>query len=784
MDPISPVRMRPHTKRIALLVVAVCLCLVAGGAAQQDETNNTTASPVATTPAGESNVTDLTNEGAPQATTFRDNETVTKFGNVSGFTPDVGLDPVAENFTTAPMMATTAPGDDSGRLFVVDQIGVVKIVDTNGTVADEPFLDLQDKLADLDPTYDERGLLSIAFHPEFQQNGKIYAFYSAPLREGAPDGWSCTNHISEFTVEEDNTDKVNVSSEKILMYIDKSYENHNGGVLAFSPDDGYLYVSVGDIGRANDVGDAHNPQIGNGQDLTDINGKILRIDIDDGNQTAAETNQTNQTTVNETEVVEDFRGYFQPVNPTWTTTEGQYYSIPSDNPFATDKPPVLEIYSYKDVLPEIYAYGFRNPAYMSFDPGGKHALIVSMAGQDLFESVLDIVKGGNYGWNIREGTHCFNPDDAFDPPKTCNTTGYQGEPLIGPVVEYGHDIGNVIVGGEIYRGKDLSNFTGRYVFGSWSAPDDYVTPNGSLFVATPPSSWDEQEPPASPEELTPEDNAMWTLQELKVDGAPGKEDGRIDLFVRSISRDSNNEIYLLTNTVGGPNSSTETGSLWKFVPPASENKTTTTAENKTTSATENKTTNTTENKTGVVEMEATPSTTSTSGGTLDRGQINQILGLLQPPAKDQTIWSLLQATETAIPFEETPLFGNFTIFTSILQSTGTASTLEAQGPYTVFAPTDGAFSDLAPDEQDALISDNHSRTINRTAVALNHIVSGSYNETTLREATSLTTLAGDSLNVSVAEGEIQVENATIIFPELNAANGVIQSIDRVLIPTS
>ncbi len=741
--------MKPHTQRMAFLAIAVCICLIGGVAAQQGGASNTTASPNATTPAGGVNASDLTNADAPQAVKFTNNTTVTTFGNVSGFTPEVSLELVVNNFTTAPMMVVAAPGDDSGRLYVVDQIGVVKILEADGSIADEPFLDLRDNLADLDPTYDERGLLSITFHPDFQQNGKVYAFYSAPLREGAPDGWSCTNHISEFTVDEGNPDAVNLSSEKILMYIDKSYENHNGGILTFSPADGYLYISIGDIGKGNDVGDAHNPLIGNAQDLTEIYGKVLRIDVSGGNQTPMET----PPAVNETGVTEDFRGYFQPTNPTWTTTEGRFYSVPEDNPFATEKPPILDTYAYEEIPPEIYAYGFRNPAFMSFDSGGKNALLISMAGQDLFESVLDIVKGGNYGWNIREGTHCFDANNSLTPPETCNATGYQGEPLIGPVVEYGHDVGNVIVGGEVYRGTELPDFTGKYVFGSWSSPDNYVTPNGILFVATPPDDW-ESKIPSTAEDLTREDNAMWTLQELKVIGAPGQEDGRLDQFVRSINRDNDNEIYLLTNTVGGPNSSTQTGSLWKFVP--SQNAA---AGNATTTAGEG----------------ATPS--STSAETPDRGRISQIWGLFQPPAQSWTLRELLQQTETAIPFEETPAYGRFTTFIELLQATGTDQILDEQGPCTVFAPTDGAFAEDLPDGLSVLPG-----TVNRTAIALNHIVSGLHTTDTLRNTTTLVTLAGGDLTVNSTKDEIRIGNATIIIPDLVVKNGALQGIDRVLLP--
>ena len=476
-------------------------------------------------------------------------------------------------------------------------------------------------------------------------------------------------------------------------------------------------------------------------------------------------------------MTKDFRGFFQPVNPTWTTAAGRLYSIPPDNPFATDKPPILKTYAYKEIPPEIYAYGFRNPAYMAFDSGGKHALIISMAGQDLFESVLDVVNGGNYGWNIREGTHCFDANNSLQPPATCNRTGYQGEPLIGPVVEYGHDVGNVIVGGEIYRGKDLPDFAGRYVFGSWSSPNNYVTPNGILFVATPPDGWEEKIP-TSAKELTPEDNAMWTLQELKVTGPPSNETGRLNEFVRSISRDNDNEIYLLTNTIGGPNSSTQTGNLWKFVPSqgAAAGNATTTAGNATTTAGNATTTNTT------AGAGATPS--SSLAVTPDHGQVSQIWDLLEPPAGDRTVWELLQATETAIPFEETPVYGNFTIFIDLLQTTGVNQVLQGNDSYTVFAPTDGAFVELPPDDMNALTktTGNQSGAINRTAVALNHIVPGSYTESALRNETTLVTLAGSNLTVNATGNETRVGNATIIIPDLVAKNGAIQGINRVLLP--
>ena len=453
------------TKVTLVIASLLVLALIAGAGAQvgvsntsgtNESSNQTTGSMQNVT----GNATDLTNAASTFAATFENNASRTNLAPIPSFTADIGLELIGENFT-APMMVTS-PDDGTGRLFVVDQIGVAKIVDVNGTELPEPFLDLRDNLVKLDPTYDERGLLSIAFHPNYRNNGKVYAFYSAPLRSEAPEGWSCTNHISEFQVDPDNPNTVNMSSEKVLMYIDKPYENHNGGVLAFGPADGYLYISVGDGGKANDVGNGHTPGIGNAQDLTKIYGKILRIDVDSTatGVTIVQQNQTeNQTggaSANRTE---------NPPEPTWTTSAGSLYGIPPDNPFAENQPEILDSYAYKTVPQEIYAYGFRNPAYMAFDASDGNALYVAMAGQNLFESVLIVLNGGNYGWNIREGTHCFDPNAPTAPGESCNSTGLLGEPLIGPIFEGGHDLGIVIVGGDVYRGNTVVGLQGRYIFG-------------------------------------------------------------------------------------------------------------------------------------------------------------------------------------------------------------------------------------------------------------------------------------------------------------------------------
>jgi glucose/arabinose dehydrogenase/plastocyanin len=455
---------------------------------------------------------DLTNQNSPLAAAFTTYPSVTKLGKD---TQPVGLRFIAGGFT-APMVVAD-PHDGSGRLFMVDQTGYVKIFYMNGTVLDQPFLDVRDRLVTINPTYDERGLLSLAFHPQFASNGRVFAYYSAPLRAGADLNWSCTNRLSEFHVSATDPDRVDMATEKILLQVDKPYQNHNGGTLLFGPDDGYLYLPLGDGGRADDTGMGHTPGIGNGQDLTSILGKVIRIDVD-------------------------------------KTSPGKPYAIPPDNPFLSDPA----------VLPEIYAYGFRNPAYATFDSGGSHRMFIAMAGQRLFESALIIYKGGNYPWNIREGTHCFNPlDDSAPPVGSCPTTGYSGQPLIGPVAELGHDVGNTIVGGVVYRGTLMPSLEGTYMYGTWS-DESRTAGNGTVLVSKPPAGLDPAALPDDAGSLTPEKNAMWTTRIMSV---ANNQNGRINAFVRGLSEDNNHEVLVLINQNGGPGLAPQgSGEIWQMVP--------------------------------------------------------------------------------------------------------------------------------------------------------------------------------------------------------------------------
>ncbi len=455
---------------------------------------------------------DLTNRNSPEAATFTTYPSITTLHNPQQV---IGLKMIAGGFN-APMMITS-PDDQSGRTFVVDQTGVVWVVFPNGTVSGQPFLDIRDRMVALNKAYDERGLLSIAFHPDYASNGRVFAYYSAPLRPGGPAGYSCTNRLSEFHVSATDPDKVDMSSERVILEVDKPQMNHNGGTLLFGPDDGYLYLPLGDGGAADDRGLGHNPDIGNAQDLTRILGKLIRIDVDH-------------------------------------TSPGRQYAIPADNPFLSNS----------SILPEIYAYGLRNPAFATVDSGPGHHMVIAMAGQHLFESVLVVYRGADYPWNIREGTHGFNPaNDTVPLPEPRPITGYSGQSLVGPVVELGHDLGIVVVGGTVYRGTMFPEWQGRYLFGTWS--DSFSSGNGTLLVATPVPGPQISQLPYNVEQLTPEVNSMWATSVINVVNNP---DNRLHSFVRGVFEGPDHEAYVLINYEGGPGLINGTGSLWQIVPPS------------------------------------------------------------------------------------------------------------------------------------------------------------------------------------------------------------------------
>ncbi|MFA5070825.1 MAG: PQQ-dependent sugar dehydrogenase [Candidatus Pacearchaeota archaeon] len=338
----------------------------------------------------------------------------------------ISFELIAEGFNS-PVKLVESP-DGTGRLFVVDRIGIVKIIQGNETV-EEPFLDLREKLVELKTQYDERGLLGFAFHPDFETNEKFYVYYSVPLRSEAPAGWDHTSRISEFSVSKDDSNKANIYSEKILLQFDEPQLNHNGGELIFGPDN-YLYISSGDGGNADDFGLGHS-EIGNAQDTSNLLGKILKINVNGG--------------------------------------------VAQDNPFVG-----------KDGRDEIYAYGLRNPFRMSFDEEtGK--LFVADVGQNLWEEIDIVEKGKNYGWNIKEGTYCFSHESPDESPLNCSDVGYNDEELIEPILEYNHSVGLSVIGGFVYRGTEIPELYGKYIFGDWS--DNFLIGGGKIFIAEKNNSW-------------------------------------------------------------------------------------------------------------------------------------------------------------------------------------------------------------------------------------------------------------------------------------------------------
>jgi glucose/arabinose dehydrogenase len=456
---------------------------------------------------------DLTNENSPQSASFRDGRSYTELTKTPGnSTAVVGLMPIAENLTGP--MTLLDPDDGTGRLFIADQIGVVFVRERNGTILSAPLVDVSGEMVRQNPAYDERGLLGFALHPDFKENGRLFVYYSAPLRQGAPAGWSHTNRLSEFEISGNDSNIVDAESERVLLEIDVPYRGPNGGQIRFGPD-GDLYIPTGDgesEANINPTASDEVPLVGTGQNLTNLLGKVLRIDVDN-------------------------------------TTNGKPYAVPADNPFV----------GIKNISQEIYAYGFRDPATASFDSGNGHRLFIGDPGQDLFESIDIVLKGGNYGWNIREGTHCFNPMQQDSPLSSCSTVGADGEPLIGPIIELGHDIGEAVIGGYVYRGTALPGFQGRYIFADWSTETE--ANNGTLLVATPPGTWNYTMLPSSAKELEPEDISMWSTEEVTI---ANNADGRVNANIRGFGEDANHELYIMTSQVFGP--AGKTGKVYKIIP--------------------------------------------------------------------------------------------------------------------------------------------------------------------------------------------------------------------------
>jgi glucose/arabinose dehydrogenase len=291
-----------------------------------------------------------------------------------------------------PLVLTHA-GEGSNRVFVATQHGVIHVFPNDQQASQtQIFLDLQDRVV-YDDNQNEEGFLGLTFHPRYKTNGEFFVFYTTRKPP-------LTNVLSRFRVRRDDPNRADPASEEELLRIRKPFWNHDGGTICFGPD-GYLYVAIGDGGAANDP-------FNHGQDLGKLFGKVLRLDVDHKDQ-------------------------------------GKNYAIPKDNPFV----------DRQGARPEIWAYGLRNVWRMAFDRK-TGSLWAADVGQNLYEEIDLIVRGGNYGWNVREGLHPFGDQGSGPRPD-----------LIDPIWEYHHDIGKSLTGGTVYRGGRLPELEGYYVYGDY-----------------------------------------------------------------------------------------------------------------------------------------------------------------------------------------------------------------------------------------------------------------------------------------------------------------------------
>jgi glucose/arabinose dehydrogenase len=382
----------------------------------------------------------------------------------------------------APTWGISAPGVP-GTLFVVDQAGVLWSINP-ATGAKTVFLDVSSLLVPLGiggpGTYDERGFLGIAFHPDYVTNGLLYTYTSEPVQgeDDFPPLPNLTDPLDHQSVVREwrVADPANTAQSGLaldgsreVMRIDQPQFNHNGGTMNFGPD-GMLYIALGDGGAADDQGSGHSA-IGNGQDTTVIHGNFIRV------------------------------------NPVPSGDRG--YTVPADNPFV----------ARAGFLPEIWAYGFRNPFRFSFDMRPPHTLYVGDVGQHHIEEVDIVVKGGNYGWRIKEGAFLFEPAGPDEEGFVTAFSPRRPAGLIDPIAQYDHDDGVSVIGGFVYHGTAIPAFANRYVFADYSR------------------------------RMNNEHGRLWYLEGSRIFEAL---DGPIGNAILGLGQDSTGEMYVLANETGTP----------------------------------------------------------------------------------------------------------------------------------------------------------------------------------------------------------------------------------------
>jgi glucose/arabinose dehydrogenase len=499
--------MLPARSLVSILAVAMLVVTGLAGAAAQDATPDAGTAPMAP------------NAGAPLPGqyAFYPSDVAQPGGDLPG-DPQVQLVEVAADLSEPINVAF--PKDGTGRVFVLERGGAIRIVNPDGTVLPEPFLDWTGWTMS---AFLEQGMLGMAFHPNYAENGIFYINYTDTLRSG--DVLTLQLHVSE-----DDPNVADPDSAEVISFRAQPYPNHIGGDIEFGPD-GCLYIGHGDGGLEGDPLDA-------GQDLMTHLGKMLRIDVNPALGLPPCGKGSTPATAEEAAAAaaaSPAESITHSVNTGGPGREmiGEGYDIPGDNPL-TGGDEILDLFSLTEddfaryhpyAQPEIWAFGLRNPWQFSFDRETGD-LWIGDVGQNFWEEIdfepASSEGGFNYGWKFLQGSHCFPESMEPDCPKVG----------VLPVAEYPHDPagGSTVIGGHVYRGEDFPSLEGIYFV------SDFVS--GRIWG------------------IAPGDDGAWQMEELL----------DTTLFTTGAGEDEAGNIYFTSCECGyGQTAPNPRGSLWRLV---------------------------------------------------------------------------------------------------------------------------------------------------------------------------------------------------------------------------